>query len=53
MKLANPKPAERVASWETTRGGAFGLRLAVLGGLIGFLYYDILARLAMNHRLAA
>jgi len=48
MKLANPKPAERVASWETTRGGAFGLRLAVLGGLIGFLYYDILARLAMN-----
>ena len=48
MKLTDPKLAERVASGETTRGGAFGLRLAVLGVLIGFLYYDILARLATD-----
>ena len=48
MKLTDPKLAERVASGETARGGAFGLRLAVLGVLIGFLYYDILARLATD-----
>ena len=48
MKLTDPKLAERVASGETTRGGAFGLRLVVLGVLIGFLYYDILARLATD-----
>jgi exosortase/archaeosortase family protein len=48
MKHTDPKLAERVASWETTRGGAFGLRPALLGVLIGFLYYDILARLAMD-----
>jgi len=48
MKLTDPRLAERIASGGTTRGGAFGLRLVVLGVLIGFLYYDILARLATD-----
>jgi exosortase len=45
-KTTGPQLAERVASCETTSGGTCWLQLAVLGILIGFLYFDILARLA-------
>jgi len=48
MRLTNPRLADRVAFWETTRSGACWFRLAVLGVLIGFLYSAILARLAAD-----